>query len=479
MCFVKMPLCRNGIGEGGQVAEMTSGSVAKADKPAIFGWMMFDWAAQPFFTVVITFVFGPYFAARMAADPATGQLAWSNVGTISSIVIALLSPVLGSIADETGNRKHWIGFFATIKIISLTALWYAAPGSSLLAVGTLIVLASVAAEFSIVFNDSMMTRLVNARNVGKISNIAWGLGYAGGLIALFFVLLFLAGSPTTGKTLIGITPLFGLDPAAGEDARITGPLAAIWYLVFILPMFLFTPDSSKNVPARTAVSRGITELGVTLKDLRKRTGLLKFLIARMVYQDGVNGLLFLGGAFAAGMFGWETTEIGLFGIMLAFVAIFSCIVAGYLDASLGSKRVIMICLVLLIIATTGIISTGPGFTLFGIVTLSGADSGGLFGTAAEKVYILYGMLIGLAFGPVQASSRSYLARSVSVEEAGRYFGIFALSGRATSFLATAINSLLIWLTASARVGMSSLILFFAVGLAILIFTPYPANRSER
>jgi UMF1 family MFS transporter len=346
-------------------------------------------------------------------------------------------------------------------------------------VGTLIVLASVAAEFSIVFNDSMMTRLVNARNVGKISNIAWGLGYAGGLIALFFVLLFLAGSPTTGKTLIGITPLFGLDPAAGEDARITGPLAAIWYLVFILPMFLFTPDSSKNVPARTAVSRGMTELGATLKDLLKRTGLLKFLIARMVYQDGVNGLLFLGGAFAAGMFGWETTEIGLFGIMLAFVAIFSCIVAGFLDARLGSKRVIMICLALLIIATTGIISTGPGFTLFGMVILPGADSGGLFGTAAERVYVLYGMLIGLAFGPVQASSRSYLARSVSVEEAGRYFGIFALSGRATSFLATAINSLLIWLAASARVGMSSLILFFAVGLAILVFTPYPANAQDR
>jgi MFS transporter, UMF1 family len=138
----------------------------------------------------------------------------------------------------------------------------------------------------------------------------------------------------------------------------------------------------------------------------------------------------------------------------------------------------MICLILLIIATTGIISTGPGFTLFGLAQLSSDDSGGLFGTMAEKVYILYGLLIGLAFGPVQASSRSYLARSVNVEEAGRYFGIYALSGRATSFLATAINSLLIWLTASARIGMASLIAFFAVGLLILLFTPYPANRPD-
>ena len=439
---------------------------------------MFDGAAQPFFTVVITFVFGPYFAARMATDPTAGQLAWSNVGTVSSIVIAILSPILGSIADETGNRKQWIGFFAAIKIVSLMALWYAAPGSSLLTIGLLVVLASIAAEFSIVFNDSLMTQLIDKQSVGKISNIAWGLGYAGGLIMLFFVLLFLAGDPATGRTIIGITPLFGLDPAQGEDARITGPLSAVWYLVFILPMFLFTPDSSKQVPLVRAVGRGMSELAGTLKDLLKRTGLLKFLIARMIFQDGINGLLFLGGAFAAGMFGWQTTEIGLFGIMLAFVAIFSCLAAGFLDARLGSKTMIVICLVLLIIATSGIISTGPGFTLFGAVTLSGTDSGGLFGTMAEKVYILYGLLIGLAFGPVQASSRSYLARSVEVEEAGRYFGIYALSGRATSFLATAVNSLLIWMTASARIGMASLIAFFAVGLVILLFTPYPANKTD-
>ncbi|MBL0374128.1 MFS transporter [Rhizobium sp. KVB221] len=441
--------------------------------------MMFDWAAQPFFTVVITFVFGPYFAARMATDPAAGQLAWSNVGTISSIIIAILSPILGSVADETGNRKHWIGFFATIKIVSLSALWYAAPGSSLLAIGMLIVLASIAAEFSIVFNDSMMTRLVSRESVGKISNIAWGLGYAGGLIALFFVLLFLAGSPTTGKTIIGITPLFGLDPATGEDARVTGPLAAVWYLIFILPMFFFTPDSSKHVPIGTATRSGLRQLGNTLKDLVSQTGLMRFFVSRMLYQDGVNALLFLGGAYAAGMFGWQTTEIGLFGIILAFVAIFSCVIAGYLDNILGSKVVVVIGLVMLIAATTGIISTGLDFTLFGLLPLAPGDSGGLFGTAAEKAYILYGVLIGLAFGPVQASSRSYLARSVSSEEAGRYFGIYALSGRATSFLATAINSGLIWLTASPRIGMSSLIGFFVIGLILLLLTPYPADRGEQ
>lgn len=462
------------------MADIAQRSDRRAGPLAIFGWMMFDWAAQPFFTVVITFVFGPYFAARMVADPVAGAFAWSNIGTISAVFIAVLSPVLGAVADATGNRKFWIGFFAIFQIGATTALWIAAPGSSVVLIGFLIVVASIAAEYSIVFNDSMMPRLVGSEQIGKISNIAWGLGYAGGLIALFFVLLCLAGNPATGKTIIiGMTPLFGLDPATGEDARITGPLAAIWYFVFILPMFLFTPDSSKHVPLLPAVRQGLGELRETLRRLSHRPGLMKFLIARMIYQDGVNGLLFLGGAFAAGMFGWGTTEIGLYGIMLATVAIFGCLAAGYLDSALGSKPVVVASLVVLIIATFGNISTGPGFTLFGLVPLSTADSGGLFGTAAEKVYIVYGALIGLVFGPAQASSRSYLARSVDIDEAGRYFGIYAFSGRATGFMATLVNSILIALTGSARVGMASLIAFFVIGLAIMAFTPYPAKEENK
>lgn len=448
-------------------------------KRGIFGWMMFDWAAQPFFTVVTTFVFGPYFAARMAADPVSGQFAWSLTATISGIIIAILSPVLGAIADATGNRKRWIAFFAVIKIVALSSLWWAEPGSSVVSIGLLMILATIAAEFSIVFNDSQMPRLVSKDNVGTISNLAWGLGYLGGMIVLFIVLLFLAGSLTTGKTLIGLDPLFGLDPRTGEDARVTGPLSALWYLVFILPMFLFTPDTATGTPIGKAVRAGLHELRSTLGELRHRTGIVRFMIARMIYQDGVVALLILGGAFAVGMFGWETTEIGLYGIILNVVAIFGCGVASVLDRRLGSKVVVTVSLVMLLVATLGFVSTGPGFTLFGAIELSTADSGSLFGTAAEKVYILYGLLVGLAFGPVQASSRSWLARSVTPEEAGRFFGIYALSGRATTFLATGLNTLLIMASGSPRVGMTAMLLFFVVGLALLAITPYPADKVVR
>jgi MFS transporter, UMF1 family len=438
--------------------------------------MMFDWAAQPFFTVITTFIFAPYFISRMAPDAATGQAAWGYGIAIGGLLIAVLSPVLGSIADQTGPRKPWIAFFATLKIAALCLLWIAAPGSNLFLIVAIFTLASVAAEFSIVFNDSMLLRLVPQSAVGRVSNIAWGLGYLGGMIVLIFVIAFLAGSPETGKTIIGVSPLFGIDPAQGEDARATGPISAFWYFIFILPMFLFTPDviGPRN-GLREAVREGIAELKSTIAEARQRAGLMRFLISRMVYQDGVNALLALGGGFAAAMFGWSITEIGIYGIILNIVAIFGCLYASRADTRLGSKRVVSACIILLLIATIGIVSTGPGYTLFGALDLGNADSGGLFGTAAEKAYILYGLLIGIAFGPVQASSRAYMARSVTEEEAGRYFGLYALSGRATSFLAPFLVATVTAATDSARAGMAVIILFFVVGWVILRGAPYPAK----
>ncbi|MBX4921455.1 MFS transporter [Rhizobium bangladeshense] len=449
----------------------------KATEKGIWGWMFFDWAAQPFFTVVTTFIFGPYFVSRLTDDPVSAQTTWSNMATISSVIIALLSPVLGSIADQSGARKPWIGFFAIIKIASLFCLWFAAPGSPVLYPVIFMILASVSAEFSIVFNDSMMPRLVAKHEVGKLSNTAWGLGYLGGMIVLIAVVTLLAASPESGKTVLGLDPLFGLDPKTGQDARVTGPISAVWYLIFILPMFIFTPDVGRGLPFGAAIRAGLRELRNTLGELRERRGILRFLIARMIYQDGVNGLLILGGVFAAGMFGWATIEIGLYGIILNVVAIFGCLIAGRIDRGVGSKVTVVISLTMLLLATIGIISTGPGYTLFGLMPLPTTDSGGLFGTAAEKAYILYGLLIGLAFGPVQASSRSYLAHSVSLEEAGRYFGLYALSGRATSFMATLLFSLATYISGSPRLGMATLVLFLAGGLVLLIRTPYPADRA--
>lgn len=449
-----------------------------AERKGLFGWMMFDYAAQPFFTVVTTFIFGPYFVSRLSDSPETGQAVWSFGIAAAGFLIAILSPVLGSIADQTGPRKPWIGVFVFLKVAALFALWYAVPGSNLYWVILVYIAAMVAAEFSIVFNDSMLPSLTTKAEIGKVSNIAWGLGYAGGMIMLIFVVGFLAADPVTGKTYLGLDPLFGLDPAEAEGDRITGPLAAVWYIVFVLPMFFFTPDKSDRRKWGEAVRNGMAELKSTITEARQRMGIFRFLIARMIYQDGVNALLVLGGAFAASMFAWGTGEIGIYGIILNVVAIPACFAAAWLDTAFGSKRIVLASIICLCIATLGIISTGPGYTLFGMIDLPGEDTGGLFGTPAEKAYVVYGLLIGLAFGPIQASSRSWLARSVSTEEAGRYFGLYALAGRATSFLAPLLVGIITSVFVSQRAGMAVILVFLLVGYLIARGTPYPADNPR-
>lgn len=443
---------------------------------ALGSWMLFDWAAQPFFTVVLTFIFAPYFVTRVASDPVVGQASWANAIALGGFLVAIFSPILGTLADCMGPRKPWLLVLAIIKIAALTGLWWVVPGADLWLPMALIVTAMVAAEFSIVFNDSLLPSLASPARMGRLSNYAWGLGYLGGLVALFIVLLLLAESETTGKTLLGIDSLLHLVTPAGEDARITGPLAALWYGLFLIPLFLFTPDVKVRGHWRASFTHLGAELRQTLRELGLRTGLRQFLLARMIYQDGVNGLLALGGAFAAIMFGWQTIEVGVFGILLLLTAIAGCALAAWLDKRVDAKRVVLWSLAGLVVATLGVVSTGPGFTLFGGVTLAINDGAGLFATAAEKVYVAFGLLIGFTFGPVQASSRALLAQSVTADEAGRWFGIYALSGRATAFLAPMSVAFITTATESARAGMAALLVFLVVGFFMLWFTPYPLNR---
>ena len=186
-------------------------------------------------------------------------------------------------------------------------------------------------------------------------------------------------------------------------------------------MFLLTPDADRREAIGPAVRDALRDLTATFHEIRGRRPLFRFMLARMLYQDGINGLLVLGGAFAAGMFGWSITEVGLFGIILNITAILGCLVAGFAEARLGSKRVVEIAISCLIVATLGIVSTAPGSTLFGLVSFAPTEGTGLFATPAERAYLGFGLLIGLAFGPVQASSRAWLAKSVTPEEAGTLF----------------------------------------------------------
>ena len=437
-------------------------------RSAVISWIFFDWAAQPYFTLITTFVFAPYFATHVASDPASGQSLWGFATAAAGLLIALLSPVLGAIADASGRRKPWIAAFGALLVIGSSLMWFGKPGDPsvipplLFAYG----LATIGAEFATVFNNAMMPTLVPPDQIGRLSGTGWATGYVGGILSLILVLGFLAASPETGRTLFGFTPLFGLDPVTHQGDRISGPLTGIWFVVFVLPMFLLTPDYPAKRRIGDALREGLTELKQTLAELPQRKSLAAFLLANMIYTDALVSLFAFGGIYAAGTFGWNTIQIGSFGIILAIAGTFGAWLGGKLDDKLGPKRVIAGSMLLLLFAIVAILLVDKDRILF-IEVAPPVPGGALFAASAERAYLLLGCLIGAAGGPLQAASRTLLIRLAPQDRIAQYFGLFALTGKVTSFVGPLLIGAITAVTASQKAGMAVLVLFFVAGLALL------------
>lgn len=437
-------------------------------KSAAISWMMFDWAAQPYFTLITTFVFAPYFASRVAESPAMGQSMWGFATAAAGLVIALLSPVLGAIADASGRRKPWIAGFGALLVIGASLMWIGKPGDPSIIVPLLIAyaIATIGVEFATVFNNAMMPTLVPPERIGRLSGTGWAIGYAGGIFSLVLVLGFMAANPATGKTLFGLVPILGLDPKTFEGDRITGPLTGLWFIIFVLPMFLLTPDIPARLPLRTAVRQGLRELRATLAELTKSRSMTIFLIANMIYTDGLVSLFAFGGIYAVGTFGWNTIQIGTFGILLAISGAFGAWLGGKLDDRLGPKTVIAGSLLILLSSIAAILLINKD-SIFFIPVAPPVSNGPLFAAPAEKVYLALGALIGLAAGPLQAASRTMLIRLAPRDRITQYFGLFALTGKVTSFLGPLLIGTITAATMSQKAGMAVLVPFFLAGLALL------------
>jgi UMF1 family MFS transporter len=399
---------------------------------------MFDWANSAFTTVVITFVFATYFAKGVVGDENLGTAYWGYAMGLSGLSIAILAPIFGAIADTGGPRKPWIAACTALCVAATGLLSFILPDPGyILPALMLVALANIGFEMGVVFNNAMLPDIAPPGRLGRLSGWAWGLGYVGGLACLVIILV-----------------AFDLD--SNLWVRLTSALVAVWFAVFCVPLFLWTPDlPSTGLPVGRAVTDGLALLGRTLRGIGEHRTILRFLIANMIYGDGLVTLFAMGGVFAQSAFGMTTAQVLQFAVAINVTAGLGAAAFGWLDDRIGSKPTILIALV-------GLTAIGGAILLINDAT----------------TFLVLGSALGIFFGPAQAASRSLMARIVPEGKETEMFGLFALSGKATSFMGPLVFGLTTATFDSARAGMATILAFFVVGGLILATVPV-AKRQDR
>jgi len=444
--------------------------MAVSARKRIWGWYFFDWASQPYNTLLLTFIFGPYIN-ELLGDGTAAQTAWGFGIGAAGIIIAVLAPVLGAMADTAGSRMRWIMGFSVLYVVGSAGLWLAVPGDfNLVLVLAFFAMGLIGMEFATTFTHAMLPSLGTREELGRISGNGWAFGYLGGLAALVIVLLFFAESAATGRTFIGLEPALGLDAETREGTRFVGPLTAIWYVVFMIPFFLWVRDPPPIVPPKGAVGAALRGLASTVRSLPKRPSLFSYLMSSMLYRDGLNGMYAFGGIYAAGVLGWSVVDTGVFGILAIITGALFCWLGGRADSSLGPKPVITISIVTLTAVAIAIVFVSRD-SVFGMPVAE--DS-----RLPDIVFYILGALIGAAGGTLQSASRTMMVRQADATRITEAFGLYALAGKATSFIAPLSIGLVTWLTGSQQLGVTPLILLFLLGLVLLAWVEPDGDRAE-
>jgi UMF1 family MFS transporter len=410
--------------------------VAEARRRAIVSWALYDFANSPFTTLVVTFVYATYFTQAIADDPIRGTALWSRAVTATAIIVALGSPLLGALADRGGYRKLFVVLATLVCTAGTAALYFVLPGQILAAL-LLLVVANVAFELGGVFYNAFLPDIAPPGRIGSVSGLGWGLGYFGGLVALV-VALFGFIQPDT--------PWFGFVKEAGENVRATNLLVAVWFLVFSLPLFLWVhEDRSRVSPAGAVLADTIAQLKTTFTQVRKYRQVVRFLVARLIYNDGLVTIFAFGGIYAAETFGFTLEQVLIFGIVINLAAGAGAILLGFLDDAIGGKRTIVVSLIGLMLATA-------------LATVA---------TSPTWIWVA-GVAIGIFSGPNQAASRSLMGRFVPAQAENEFFGFFAFSGKLTAFIGPFLLGLLTEVSGSQRVGVSVVLVLFVIGLVLLL-----------
>ncbi|RMA43455.1 MFS transporter [Rhodophyticola porphyridii] len=437
----------------------------------IWGWWAFDWASQPYNTLLLTFIFGPYIN-ELLGDGTAAQTAWGYGIGAAGLLIALMAPILGAIADKAGHKMPFIWLFSLMYVIGSAGLWLAVPGDfNLVFILCFFAIGLIGMEFATIFTNSLMPSLGGRGDMGRISGTGWAIGYLGGFLALVIMLLLLAENAETGKTLIGIDPILGLDAGMREGTRAVGPLTALWFAVFMIPFFLWVkePRLKDAVPIGRAVSTALPDLMSHLKALPTDRSLFAFLGSSMFYRDGLNGMYVFGGIYAAGVLGWSVVDVGIFGILAVLTGALFAWLGGMADSRFGPKPVITLNVVVLTLVGIGIVFIARD-SVFGIPV--GPQS-----FLPDIAFYVLGAMIGAAGGALQSASRTMLVRQTEPDRMTEGFGLYALAGKATSFIAPLLIGVTTQISGSQQMGITPLIALFLLGLVLLVWVD-PDGRQE-
>ncbi|MCX7063916.1 MAG: MFS transporter [Proteobacteria bacterium] len=445
-------------------------------------WALFEWARNPYYILVVIYIFGPYFSTEVIGDPVRGQEVWGYINGFAGLITACLAPFLGAIADKVGRRKPWIGAFVIMMAPAIMMLWFAVPGeagAAIVTVAIALTIAGTGSAFSEVFHNAMLPSIVPYPRLGSLSGLGLSLGNAGALIILV-AMLYCFALPANGLLTWSFLPdhvLFGLDPTTFEHNRIAGPITAIWLLLFSLPLFLFTPDQTgTGVTARQAVRDGLADVWRTVRQLRHYKNVALYLGARMLFNDGKVAIMTFGMIYASGVFGWGDAERLLVGIFLTVFAVLGGLIGGWLDDLFGSKKAIIFTIGGNFIALFAAISITPTSMFF--IEMHGLDRPvwdfPFFQTIPELTYLSISVLFALFITSAYANSRTMLARIAPEQEMTKFFGLYALSGQVTTFIAPILVATVTGVFHSQRAGFASILFLLGAGLAIMFFV-----REER
>tara|TARA_B100000287_G_scaffold433816_1_gene496511 strand:+ start:282 stop:1640 length:1359 start_codon:yes stop_codon:yes gene_type:complete len=424
------------------------------NKKEVVYWSLYDFANQPFTTLIVTFIFGKFFVEGLAPDTISGTSLWSKGIAVTAILVSLLSPVLGALADSGGYRKKLLMLSTYTCVVFTFLLYFFEPGKIfvfgeikiegyLLAL-IVFVIANIGFEFGTVFCNSYLSDLSDNNNIGKISGYAWGLGFVGGLISLALSLGLFEVQDTNQVRNINI-------------------LVSIWFLVFSVPTLFLLKDVKSKKGFSTHLEKSIKSIYYTFRNISKHKNIVRFLIARLFYNDALVTIFAFGGIYA-GYIGFDYMEVLILGIVLNISACIGSFCLGYFEDKIGVVRMLNFTLWMLLFSV--FLAFIAPFVVLDKINFIIFNKDIFEIINPKNLFWISGILLGFMQGPNQSGSRSLMARLTPDNKKNEFFGFYAFSGKATSFVGPVLFGLTTSYFGTQQAGLVVVCLFFLIGIIL-------------